>query len=80
MGVDAIIRIVVGLVFIAFFLPNLTTIIYFLGIFFGAVASMFNVFSYVGASCQLINSITWWIILFGLWFILLSFYKSFFAK
>lgn len=79
MGVDTILRIVLWLVLLAFFWPSLTTIIYFIGLFFGAIASMFNLFSYIGASCDLINSFEASFIIIWLWFVFLAFYKSFFS-
>ena len=57
---EALVWIIVGIVLFAVFIWSISTLAYYLGMFFGAIASIFYIFSYIGASCTLINDIITW--------------------
>lgn len=80
MGVDTILFIILWLVILVFLLPNIEMIIFGIGVLFGAISSLFNMFAYVGASCSLINTIENVFIIAWLWFVLIAFYHNFFKQ
>lgn len=77
MGVDTIIWIIVWFVIALFLISNLVQIVYFIGIIFGLISSVFDVFQYLGTSCNMILNVKATFYTAIVFFIGFQFYKMF---
>lgn len=77
MGVDTIIWIIVWFVIALFLFTNLLSIVYFIGVIFWLLSSVFDVFQYIGTSCSMILNVKATFYTAIVFFIGFQFYKMF---
>lgn len=77
MGVDTILWLIFWFIILAFLLINLSQVVFFIGLLLWVISSLFNVFQYIGVSCQLIYTFTAYFYTAIAFYIMFLIYKMF---